>query len=129
MGFRTGSYATIWGVVESISDTKTKARISISRRNKMTGEYNTDFSGFVEFIGTSAANKALTLKERDRIKLGDIDVSNKYDKEKNITYVNYKVFSFDIQNVTSDNTESPVNTEDFQSLVGDGEFDDSGLPF
>ena len=129
MGFRTGSYATIWGVVESISDTKTKARISISRRNKMTGEYNTDFSGFVEFIGTSAANKALTLKERDRIKLGDIDVSNKYDKEKNITYVNYNVFSFDIQNVTSDNTESPVNTEDFQSLVGDGEFDDSGLPF
>ena len=129
MGFRTGSYATIWGVVESISDTKTKARISISRRNKMTGEYNTDFSGFVEFIGTSAANKALTLKERDRIKLGNIDVSNKYDKEKNITYVNYKVFSFDIQNVTSGNTESPVNTEDFQSLVGDGEFDDSGLPF
>ena len=129
MGFRTGSYATIWGVVESISDTKTKARISISRRNKMTGEYNNDFSGFVEFIGTSAANKALTLKERDRIKLGNIDVSNKYDKEKNITYVNYKVFSFDIQNVTSGNTESPVNTEDFQSLVGDGEFDDSGLPF
>mgnify|MGYP000099157867 CR=1 FL=1 len=44
MGFRTGSYATIW-TVESASDTRTKARISISRKNKQTGEYDTDFSG------------------------------------------------------------------------------------
>lgn len=42
MGFRTGSYATIWSV-ESASDTRTKARISISRKNKQTGEYDTDF--------------------------------------------------------------------------------------
>ena len=40
MGFRTGSYATIW-TVESASDTRTKARISISRKNKQTGEYDT----------------------------------------------------------------------------------------
>lgn len=60
MGFRTGSYATIWSV-ESASDTRTKARISISRKNKQTGEYDTDFSGFVDFIGTAAAKKALML--------------------------------------------------------------------
>ena len=59
MGFRTGSYATIWSV-ESATDTRTKARISISRKNKQTGEYDTDFSGFVDFIGTAAARKALS---------------------------------------------------------------------
>lgn len=80
MGFRTGSYATIW-TVESASDTRTKARISISRKNKQTGEYDTDFSGFVDFIGTAAARKALSLKEKDRIKLGDVDVTNNYSKE------------------------------------------------
>lgn len=63
MGFRTGSYATIWSV-ESATDTRTKARISISRKNKQTGEYDTDFSGFVDFIGTAAARKALTLKRK-----------------------------------------------------------------
>ena len=85
MGFRTGSYATIWSV-ESASDTRTKARISISRKNKQTGEYDTDFSGFVDFIGTAAAKKALMLKEKDRIRLGDVDVTNNYSKEKGITY-------------------------------------------
>lgn len=85
MGFRTGSYATIW-TVESASDTRTKARISISRKNKQTGEYDTDFSGFVDFIGTAAARKALSLKEKDRIKLGDVDVTNNYSKETGKTY-------------------------------------------
>lgn len=51
MGFRNGAYATIWEV-KPVSDTNTKARISVSRKNKQTGQYETDFSGFVEFIGT-----------------------------------------------------------------------------
>lgn len=63
MGFRTGSYATIWSV-ESASDTRTKARISISRKNKQTGEYDTDFSGFVDFIGTAAAKKSTDAKRK-----------------------------------------------------------------
>lgn len=95
MGFRKEAFATIWSV-ESTSDTLTKARISISRKNKQTGEYDTDFSGFVSFVGTAAAIKAAGLKEKDRIRLGDVDVTNKYVKEKNITYTNYKIFSLGI---------------------------------
>ena len=74
MGFRKDSFATIWSV-EPTSDTLTKARISISRKNRQTGEYENDFGGFVSFVGTAAAKKAASLKERDRIKLGDVDVS------------------------------------------------------
>lgn len=127
MGFRKEAFATIWSV-ESTSDTLTKARISISRKNKQTGEYDTDFSGFVSFVGTAAAMKAAGLKEKDHIRLGDVDVTNKYVKEKNITYTNYKIFSFETQNEidgTSRNTESPEP----KKPVDDGEIDDDRLPF
>ena len=127
MGFRKDSYATIWSV-ETISDTLTKARISISHKNKQTGEYETDFSGFVGFIGTAAAKKAACLKERDRIKLGDVDVTTNYNKEKDVTYTNYKVFSFEVQEKLNNNrteTDSPLS----ENTVDDGEIDDSRLPF
>lgn len=78
MGFRQGSFATIWQV-EPVKDTITKAKITTSRKNKSTGEYETDFSGFVTFLGTAAASKAAKLKEKDRIKLGDVDVTRKWD--------------------------------------------------
>lgn len=126
MGFRKDSFATVWSV-EPTSDTMTKARISISRRNRQTGEYENDFGGFVSFIGTAAAKKAASLKERDRIKLGDVDVTNRYDKEKNVTYTNFKIFSFEMASGTQ-TQQSSANTEP-QPNVDDGEVDDSRLPF
>lgn len=115
-GIQDRKYATIWSV-ESASDTRTKARISISRKNKQTGEYDTDFSGFVDFIGTAAARKALTLKEKDRIRLGDVDVTNNYNKEKNITYTNFKIFSFETQaEINSGGGGTPVLTQNLREL-------------
>ena len=76
MGFRTGAYAKVWEVTP-MSDTSTKVRMSISRKNKQSGEYEQDFSGFVLAIGTAAAKKAAGLKEGNRIKLGDVDVTTK----------------------------------------------------
>lgn len=125
MGFRTGAYAKIWKV-EPFSDTSTKLRISISRKNKQSGEYEQDFSGFVSAIGTAAAKKAACLKEGDKIKLGDIDVTTTYNKEKNITYTNYKVFSFDLEE-SSEST--PKATTEPQPSVDSGEVDDARLPF
>ena len=124
MGFRKESYATIWSV-EPTSDTLTKGRISISRKNKQTGEYETDFSGFVSFIGTAAAKKASLLKERERIKLGDVDVTTKYDKEKNVTYTNYKIFSFDL----ADEPQNHESISDETNNIDNGEIDDERLPF
>lgn len=95
MGFRTGAYAKVWEVTP-MSDTSTKVRMSISRKNKQSGEYEQDFSGFVLAIGTAAAKKAAGLKEGNRIKLGDVDVTTKFDKEKKVTYTNFKMFSFEL---------------------------------
>ena len=125
MGFRTGAYAKIWKV-EPFSDTSTKLRISISRKNKQSGEYEQDFSGFVSAIGTAAAKKAACLKEGDKIKLGDIDVTTTYNKEKNTTYTNYKVFSFDLEE--SSESAQKATTEP-QPSVDSGEVDDARLPF
>lgn len=124
MGFRTGSYAKVWEV-EPKSDTATTIRLSVSRKNKQTGEYTQDFSGFVSFIGTAAAKKAACLKEGDRIKLGDVDVTTKYNAEKRITYTNYKCFSFDIENGSS----VLPNAAEPQPNVDEGMVDDSRLPF
>ena len=126
MGFRTGAYAKVWKV-EPFSDTSVKLRISISRKNKQTGEYEQDFSGFVNAIGTAAAKKAAVLKEGDTIKLGDVDVTTKYDKAKEVTYTNYKIFSFEVD---GGNTSAPkAASNEPQPEVDGGEADDSRLPF
>lgn len=124
MGFRPGAFAKVWEVTP-VSDTTTKLRISVSRKNKQSGEYEQDFSGFVMCIGTAAAKKAALLKSGARIKLGDIDVSTRYDAEKKVTYTNYKVFSFDNEN--QDDEHVPAEP---QPAVDEGEpEDDRQLPF
>lgn len=96
MGFRKDGYATIWEVKQG-NGNYSDVRLSTSRKNKQTDEYVTDFSGFVRFVGTAHQN-AGSLKEKDRIKIGDCEVTNSYDKEKKITYTNYAVFSFEMAN-------------------------------
>ena len=124
MGFRPQSYCTVWEITPK-SDTLTSGRISISRKNRQTGEYEEDFSGFVSFVGTACAKKATGLKERDRIRLGDVDVTTRYNKETNTKYTNYKIFSFEIQEET-DGGKSDTGSA---SSVDSGEVDTSDLPF
>lgn len=126
MGFRSKAFAKVWSV-ELISDTLTKCRISVSRKDRETGEYVQDFGGFVTFIGTAAAQKAAKLKEGDRIRLGDVDVSNVYVKEKNATYTNFKVFSFETQEEVD--AANGGYQQQVQPTVDDGEVDDELLPF
>lgn len=127
MGFRPGAYAKVWEVTP-MSDTSTKVRMSVSRKNKQSGEYEQDFSGFVLAIGTAAAHKAASLKAGDRIKLGDVDVSTKYDQEKKVTYTNFKMFSFEIENGRNASGGSGGNTDPQPSVDG-GELDDNRLPY
>ena len=124
MGFRNGAFAKIWEVTP-VGDTSTKLRMSISRKNKQTGQYEQDFSGFVMAVGTAAAKKASLLKEGDRIKIGDCDVTTKYDEQKKVTYTNFKLFSF--TNADEDGSSEPQTAP--QPTVDEGELDDNRLPF
>ena len=131
MGFRKGAWATVFDVRDGKGNFKS-VRIAISRKNK-DGEYENDFSGYVTFFGTAAA-KADRLKERDRIQLGDVDVGNFYDKEKNTTYTNYKVFDFDFADEvnppqsSSAGKSSPKAAFDVDAGT-EGDNDEDGLPF
>ncbi len=124
MGFRTGAYATCWSVEQGRGNF-TKVRLSISRKNR-EGVYEQDFSGFCMFIGTAHA-KAEKLKERDRIKLGDVDVSTTFNKEQNKEYVNYKVFDF--EPVESNYSNNRSNNASSGGNPVEGDSDEDNLPF
>lgn len=128
MGFRTGAYATIWEVKKG-NGNYTDVRMSISKKNKQTDQYESDFSGFVRLVG-AAHQKANTLKERARIRIGDCEVTNRYNKEKNVTYTNFAIFSFeDASGNTNTNPNTKQNnsiSEDFMNIPDDIE---DGLPF
>ena len=118
MGFRKDSYATIWEI-KPRSNTMTSARISINRKDKQTGEYVQDFGGYVSFIGTACADKAAKLKPKDRIKLGDVDVNNRYDAEKKVTYTNFNVYSFEMADSAQQASASHAEPEPDDDPSGD----------
>ena len=132
MGFRKDAYATCWSVEEGKGNSL-KVRLSTSRKNK-DGEYEQDFSGFCTFIGAAKA-KGEKLKPKDRIKLGDVDVTTWYNKDKGVEYVTYKVFSFEMANTGENTTNEPVANEAKKKTAfdddtpEDGESNEDDLPF
>jgi len=93
MGFRNGAYAKVWEVRPNDSGKSTSVRLSISR--KVGDGYEEEFSGYAAFIAT-ANDRVATLKAGDRIKLGDVDVSSKYNPDKREKTFSFKVFSFEM---------------------------------
>lgn len=128
MGFRTGSYATVWEVNPK-SEAVTIVRISTSRKLKGTDEYVQDFSGYVAFVGKENAAKAAKFHEKDHIKLGDIDVTTKYDKEKKVTYTNFSCFSFEMGNGGGSIKQQSENPASEGENPNDGDIGGDGLPF
>ena len=123
MGFRQGGYMTVWSVEEGKSGKTARVRLSSSRKDKRTGEYVQDFSGFCTFIGP-AHELAGKLRDRDRIKLGECEVTTTYDKEKKVTYVDYKVFDFEPIGNSGSGTTSSGRSYGKHSALDEG---DSGI--
>lgn len=93
MGFRQGAYAKIWKIEDK--GNYHVAQMSISRKNKDTGVYDTEWqNNFVRLVGT-AHQQIATMDISRNVKIGSCDVTNKYDKDKNTTYTNYVVFNFE----------------------------------
>lgn len=132
MGLRTGKYptqATVWEVRESKGKT-VDVRISCSKKNKQTGEYETDFSGYVRFCGENMVNFAKGLNEKDRIDIEEFELTNSYDKAKNMTYYNVSVFAakkHEYEEGGSSNRSKSTNSDGFMNIP-DG-VEDAGLPF
>lgn len=121
MGFKSNGYCTVWEV-KAGKGNYSDVRINTSKKNKQTDQYETDFSGWVRFIGDAHKN-ASGLKEKDRIKIGDCEVTNSYDKEKKVTYTNYAVFNFEM----ADGSTPKENNDAGFKPIPDGI--DEELPF
>ena len=98
MGLKVGCIATIWQVEPKVK--YINLMFSKSKKNKDTNAYETDFSGFANFVGQANA-EAAKLKEKDRVKVEEFEVTTKYDAEKKVTYTNYSVFKISDPNAGS----------------------------
>lgn len=121
MGFRKDAYAKIWKVEKQ--ERYTRVNLSVSKKNRDTGEYETEFSGFVNLVG-DAHKKAINLEENDRIKILSCDVTTRYDKASNRTFTNYTIFDWENAGTTAG---EPKPTPTKQAEVNDDAEDD--LPF
>lgn len=121
MAFSQNAWAKVWSVERN--DKSTKVRLSTSRKNKDTDEYEQDFSGFVTLAGT-AHKQAANLKEGDRIQIGSCAVTSRYDKENKKEYINFTVFSYE----TGDGQSAPAQKSTKAAAPADNSSEDD-LPF
>ena len=108
MGFRQGAYAKIWSIKDE--GNYSVAQISVSKKNKDSDGYTTEFQdGYVRLVGTAHETaKSLQVPNNGvSIQISSCDVTNKYDAEKEKTYVNYVIFGFDV----SDDSGNTAKTE------------------
>ena len=101
MGFKNGAYATVWSVEKR--GNMDVARLSISKKDKNTGDYNTEFSGFVALctndnVKIQRLKREIQQNNKARIKLGDTNVTQKSVKGDNDewkVYTNFYTYDFD----------------------------------
>lgn len=129
MGFRQGGYMTVWAFEPGRSGNTTQVRLSSSRKNKQSGEYEQDFSGYCTFIG-KAHEAAKNLQPHDRIRLLECDVNTNYDKERKVEYVNYKVFDYEpVGGYGSTSGTEKAKEPPKRTAFDEGELDEEDLPF
>jgi hypothetical protein len=128
MGFSANNYAKIKEVVEK-QPNYTVCKVTITKKNKLTNEYELQFSAHCRFVGN--AHKSVPMADQ-RIKITSCDVTNCYkDKDGNLQFTKnpqYVVFGYELQESQGANVpqynpyDNGVNFEDLSS-------DSSDLPF
>lgn len=134
MGFKNNSFATLWNIDKNaqklmeISEKYADIRISISKKNNKD-EYETDFSGRVRCLGKAFEKiKELSLKEKDKIKLIEVETTAKYVKEKQQSYTNFLCWDLEIIDPESKPPRQP-DIVDNPELTPFDPIDDDRLPF
>jgi hypothetical protein len=148
MGFRTGAYAKVWSVTDN--GNYSTANVSISRKDKDSGEYKVEFQdGYVRLVGNAHTYAkehgwADGISEKgETIQISSCDVTNYYDTNKQKLFTNFVIFGFDIPDgnngtetkntkakstkskTTKSKTKAKTKDDDFEEVEGD----DDDLPF
>lgn len=108
MAFGVGSYLTIWGAVNKGSYYEVDT--SSSKKNRQTGNYETDFSSkFVRFCGEAAKKNP---QAGQKIKITNCAVQNCYEKNGARQYLKnpmYIVFDYELQDTNGNRSATPNN--------------------
>lgn len=128
MGFCNNSYAKIKEVVEK-HDNYTVCKITITRKNKLTNEYELQFSALCRFVGN--AHKSVPLADQ-RIKITSCDVTNCYkDKDEKLQFTKnpqYVIFGYELQESIAPPTQLGTNPFELGANFEEHSGDDD-LPF
>lgn len=118
---RPGCFATVWEVKKDKWDNFV-ARVTVSRKDKNTGEYVTDFSdGYVRFKYEAEEKiKRLDPKAKKKIKVLDFGVTRKKADDGNF-YTTVYIYDFD-----TDGDSTNRNTKSYRAQQGD--YDEDDLP-
>ena len=129
MGFGVNCFAKIKEVVEK-HDNYSVCKITVTKKNKLTNEYELQFSAHCRFVGN--AHKSVPMKDQ-RIKITSCDVTNCYkDKDGNLQFTKnpqYVVFGYELQESQGASAPMPYNPYDNGVNFEDLSSDDSSLPF
>lgn len=129
MGFGVNCYAKIKEVVEK-HDNYSVCKITVTKKNKLTNEYELQFSAHCRFVGN--AHKSVPMADQ-RIKITSCDVTNCYkDKDGKLQFTKnpqYVVFGYELQESQGASANVPYNPYDNGVNFEDLSSDDSSLPF
>lgn len=104
--FGVNSYAKIKEV--ETKENYSVCKISISKKNKQTNQYETTFTGNVRFCGQAHLQRPLA---DQRIKITSCGVSNCYTKEGKLEflkYPQYTIFAYELQADSAAPKEAPA---------------------
>ena len=151
MGFRQGAYARIWNVNDM--GNYSFANVTVSRKDKETGEYKVEFSdGYVRLVGNAhTAAKELGLPDREHfnskvdrgvsIQITSCDVTNNYSAKDKKVYTNCVIFGFEIPDDNNDTGKQKADSKQAkkpkkkdaapppETEYNDTDDDDDDLPF
>lgn len=129
MGFSSGSFAKIKEVVEK-HDNYSVCKITVTKKNKLTNEYELQFSAHCRFVGN--AHKSVPMKDQ-RIKITSCDVTNCYkDKDGKLQFTKnpqYVVFGYELQESKGASANVPYNPYDNGVNFEDLSSNSDDLPF
>ena len=129
MGFGVGNYCKIKEVVEK-HDNYSVCKITVTKKNRVTNEYELQFSGHCRFVGN--AHKSVPMADQ-RIKITSCDVTNCYkDRDGNMQFLNkpqYVIFGYELQEVKNASAPTAYNPYDNGVNFEDLSASDDSLPF
>ena len=107
--FSVNSYAKIKEVEDK--GNYSICKISISKKNKQSGKYETDFVGKVRFVGNAHHQRPLA---NQRIQITSCGVSNCYTKDDKLEFPKapvYTIFEYSLQDDNGASSSEPMRLE------------------